>query len=158
MPANRAARPALNTIGESSDRMARAYRRARPGARATGSATWAGKLTDAERERFRERGMRLVENLLSHLDANRDGESRSLRKAEADALAYGGAAAALGASLTDAVEGFLRFRRPFVDELAALARRRHLDTREATALLADADAALDRLLVAVMAGHSRPGG
>ena len=43
--------------------------------------------------------------------------------------------------------------KPFVDELAILARRRRLDTREATTLLADAESALDRLLVALMVGH-----
>jgi phage gp36-like protein len=59
--------------------------------------------------------------------------------------------------LGDTVEGFLRFRKPFVDELAGLARRRRLDTREATALLADADAALDRILVALMTGHGAGG-
>src|SRR5450759_3449953 len=40
------------------------------------------------------------------------------------------------------------------DELGALARRRGLDTREATALLADAEAATDRLLVSMMTGHA----
>jgi len=38
----------------------------------------------------------------------------------------------------------------------ALARLRRLDTREATALLVDAEAALDRLLVALMTGHTQP--
>lgn len=98
--------------------------------------------------------MRLVGSLLAYLDA---GESRSLRSAESEAREYGAEASKLGVSLTDAVEGFLRFRKPFVDELAAVARRRHLDTREATDLLADADATLDRLLVAVMDGHARVG-
>ena len=55
--------------------------------------------------------------------------------------------------MSDTVEGFLRFRKPFVDELAILARRRRLDTREATTLLADAESARDRLLVALMIGH-----
>jgi excisionase family DNA binding protein len=153
VPAKRARRPALTSIGASSDHMARAYRRARPAARKTSSAAWASTLTDKERAAFRERGMRLVANLLAHLDA---GGSKTLRQAELEAREYGAAAARFGASLTDAVEGFLRFRKPFVDELAALARRRHLDTREATDLLADADAALDRLLVAVMSGYGAP--
>jgi hypothetical protein len=52
------------------------------------------------------------------------------------------------------LERFLWFRSPFVDELGALARRRGLDTREATALLADAEAATDRLLVSMMTGHA----
>jgi hypothetical protein len=65
------------------------------------------------------------------------------------------AVAALGASLTEAVEGFLRFRSPFINELAGMARRRRLDTREATALMVEAEAAMDRLLVAFMSGHAR---
>lgn len=134
--------------------MARAYRRARPSARPAVQTGWVAGLSEAERAAFRRRGMRLVGKLLAHLDAEQPDVSRSLREAEAEAREYAAEAAALGASLTDAVEGFLRFRKPFVDELAAVARRRHFDTREATALLADADAALDRLLIAVMAGHA----
>lgn len=97
--------------------------------------------------------MELVGNLLAYLDADRDREAALFRAAETHAREYGAEAARAGASLTDTVEGFLRFRRPFIDELATLARRRHLDTREATELLADAEAALDRLLVALMLGH-----
>ena len=66
--------------------------------------------------------------------------------------------ATLGSSLSEAVEGFLRFRSPFVEELATIARRRGLDTREATALLADAERAMDRLLIAMMTGHSLESG
>jgi len=62
-----------------------------------------------------------------------------------------------GASLSDTVEGFLRFRKPFINELAELARRRRLDTREATALLVDAESALDRMLIALMLGHRSRG-
>jgi hypothetical protein len=76
-----------------------------------------------------------------------------LAAAELHASEYGREAAGLGASLSDTVEGFLRFRKPFVDELAVIARRRRLDTRQATALLVDAESALDRLLVALMVGH-----
>lgn len=122
--------------------------------RSVTSSGWLAALTDGERAGFRERGMRLVGRLLAYLDS---GGSRSIRQAERDAREYGAEASRLGATLTDAVEGFLRFRKPFVDELAAVARRRHLDTREATDLLADADAALDRLLVAVMDGHAGVG-
>ncbi len=143
VPAGRARRPAL---GESSENMARAYRRARPLA---GAYERAG--CEAERDRFRERGKQLVSDLLGYLDV----EGADLSVAERHAHGYGARAAELGASLSDTVEGFLRFRKPFIDELAVLARRRHLDTREATALLVDAESALDRLLVALMTGHTR---
>ena len=78
-----------------------------------------------------------------------------LTVAERHASEYGAEAAKVGASLSDTVEGFLRFRKPFVDGLAALAPRRRLDTREATALMVDAESALDRLLVALMTGHTK---
>lgn len=97
--------------------------------------------------------MELVSSLLAYLDSEPHGASPPLGNAEALAGAYGAEAARSGATLSDTVEGFLRFRKPFVDELAALARRRHLDTREATDLLVQAESTLDRLLVALMLGH-----
>lgn len=148
MPARRARRPAL---AESSESMARAYRRARPPAGAHEPAGWLANLSDAERDRFRERGKELVGDLLTYLDL----EGADLSGAESHAHEYGARAAELGASLSDTVEGFLRFRKPFIDELALVARRRHLDTREATVLLVDAESALDRLLVALMTGHTK---
>lgn len=149
VPTSRVRRPALASLGASSDHMVRAYRRARPLARTHERPGWLANLSEAERSAFRQRGMQLVGDLLAHLDAEGD-----LATAEQHAGEYGAEAARLGAALSDTVEGFLRFRKPFVDELAVLARRRHLDTREATALLVDAESALDRLLVALMIGHN----
>ena len=157
VPAARTRRPALTRLGASSDRMARVYRRARPLARAHEHGRWLASLTDQERIRFRERGMRLVGALLAMLDAERGEAGPLLVDAELQASEYGEEAAMLGAPLSDTVEGFLRFRKPFVDELAGLARKRGLDTREATDLLADAETALDRLLVALMIGHGSKG-
>jgi len=154
VPADRERRPALTSLGASSDRMVTVYRRARRAGRASAAPSWLARLSDSDRARFREHGIRLVAALLAHLDATRDEAPRLLRRADTDARAYGRLASEAGASLADAVDGFLRFRKPFVDELGAVARRRHLDTREATALLADAEVALDSLLLAVMAGYS----
>lgn len=150
VPAARARRPALATMGASSDDIVRAYRRAQPLTHSHSQAGWLDGLSDIERSGFRERGMQLVADLLAYLDADRG----DLALAERHAHEYGVEAAKVGASLSDTVEGFLRFRKPFVDELVAIARRRHLDTREATTLLVDAESALDRLLVALMTGHS----
>ena len=147
VPAGRARRPAL---APSSDLMARAYRRART--LAEDHSVWRANLSPEARARFRERGTRLVGDLLAYLDV--DGSD--LGAAEATAREYGAEAARLGASLTETVEGFLRFRKPFIDELAVLARRRRLDTAEATTLLVDAESALDRVLVALMTGHRQP--
>lgn len=164
LPADRPHRPTLARLGASPERMARAYRsrRSSPG---PGAAPWLDALTDETRSTFRERGRELVTLLLDHLDTPDQGDlpgdgPRALRLREAERLAalYGREVAALGSSLTEAVQGFLRFRTPFTDELALLARRRGLDTREATALLADAEAAMDRLLIAMMTGHTLEGG
>lgn len=145
VPSARTRRPAL---APSTDLMARAYRRARPQQRSG----WLAGLSEEQRSRFRGRGLELVGDLLAYLDA----EHGDLAVAETRAREYGAEAARLAASLTDTVEGFLRFRKPFIDELAVLARRRRLDTAEATALLVDAESALDRLLVALMTGHTKP--
>ena len=153
VPSHRTQRPPLAAIGASSDHMARAYRRARPTSHSHEPAGWLADLSDSERVRFRMRGMELVGSLLAYLDADREHGAALFGAAEGHAREYGADAAKAGASLSDTVEGFLRFRRPFVDELALLARRRHLDTREATELLADAETALDRLLIALMLGH-----
>ena len=152
VPSRRLRRPALTTMGASPDRMARAYGRARAGEPPSGD--WFARLSGGERERFRHLGTELVGDLLAYLDAGPSSKGGLLATSERHAGAYGAEAAGSGASLSDTVEGFLRFRKPFVDELAVLARRRRLDTREATDLLAEAEAALDRLLVAVMLGHT----
>lgn len=147
VPAARARRPPLDA---SSDRIAHAYRRARPTAPA-----WLAGLGEAERSDFRHRGRQLLELLIKYLDAaDRAAAGRLLDQAGQEAEAYGEAAARQGLTLTDSVQGFLRFRAPFMSELAGIARKRRLDTREATKLMVDAEAAMDRLLVAVMNGHT----
>ena len=154
VPAERARRPALRGAGGASARIAQAYRRVGPGSRKASMPDWINRLSETERSSFRARGHQLVDLLLALLDAEGDDAKRRLDEAVQHATGYGFDAARAGASLAGTVETFLRFRRPFVDELAALARRRGLDTREATALLVDAESALDRLLVALMSGHS----
>jgi hypothetical protein len=79
-----------------------------------------------------------------------------LDEATAAAAEYGQRAAAFGASLSQTVEAFVQFREAFVGELAGIARRRRLDTREATALLVEAETAIDKLLVALINGHAGP--
>jgi excisionase family DNA binding protein len=152
VPDVRSRRPSLAGLGASTERMAQAYRRARPVERGSGP-KWLAALSDQDRAEFRERGRRLLEILLGHLDADaRASAAAGLERATAEAAAYGALARSLGASLTETLELFLRFRSSFVGELAGVARRRRLDTRAATALLVRAEAAMDRLLVALMKG------
>jgi hypothetical protein len=112
---------------------------------------WIAELSESERGEFRDRGRALLTVLLEHLDAASPRQSGA-RLDDAANLAgeYGMRAAALGASLSETVQGFLFFRAPFIGELARQAASRGLSTREATALLVRAEAAMDRLLSAVM--------
>lgn len=134
-------------------RLARAYRQhARQAAQ---SVQWVTSLGEADREWFRAHGRLLAEALLNHLDpadaeAGRDG----LVAASSEAGAYGRKTAELGVSLSEAVEGFLEFRRPFLRQLGLLAARRSLDAPQTSELMNKATRAMDQLLVAAMAGHN----
>lgn len=154
LPASRTRRPTLARLGATPERIARAYRRRRPPGDKP-ARPWVEGLPEETRDTFRARGRDLVRLLLEHLDApDADTAAARLREASQLTAAYGRESAALGASLSETVERFLWFRNPFVAELGALSRKRGLDTREATALLAGAEAATDRLLVAMMTGHT----
>jgi len=155
LPAQRARRPELAAAGLTPSRLTRAYRRdPMPVERNVG---WLATLDQADRDAFRELGRRLAWELVAHLDAE-DPDSRSHHLAEATAVAvdYGRRGAAMGLSMSDVVEGFLAFRRPFLAEVDGVARRRGFDAREVTTLRVDADRALDRLMVATMSGHTIP--
>lgn len=156
LPSARPRRPTLARLGATPERIARAYRPRRPTAAAEPQPDpILARLSEDERARFRERGRRLVGLLIEHLDApDRASRDLALQEARQVAAEHGRVLAGLGLSLTDAVAAFLRFRAPFLAELATLARRRSLDTREATVLLTDADRATDALLVAMMTGHT----
>ncbi|HUZ87913.1 MAG TPA: helix-turn-helix domain-containing protein [Candidatus Baltobacterales bacterium] len=151
VPRSSARRP-LTGLGDSATRVARMYRRSSPAAR---PAATGGSLSEAERAEFKDRGRRLLMLLLDHVaDEKRPRSGAKLAEAVAAASDYGRRAASLGASLSETVEAFVRFRGAFTGELAAVARRRRLDAQAATALLVEADGAVDRLLVALMNGHS----
>jgi hypothetical protein len=103
---------------------------------------------------FRERGQVLAARLLQYLDATQpETAAHHLKEASVTAAEYGRVAATHGLSLSQTVEGFLRFRAPFHHELAVAARRRGFDTAETTDLLEATERAMDRILVATMRGH-----
>ena len=153
VPPARQRRPPLNGLDAAARRVAHVYRRATPAGR-LGSAPWLAALSDGQRAEFRERGHLLLAALLQHLNEEGAQETGKLAEATNASAEYGRRAANLGASLSETVEAFVRFREAFIGELAVLARRRRLDTREATALLVEAESAVDRLLVALMNGHA----
>ena len=157
LPADRSRRPSIGGAGLSPSRIARTYRRA--SREAAPELPWVLTLSDEQRLLFRERGHVLAASLLQYLDATQpDTAAHHLNEASGSAAEYGGVAAALGLSLSQTVEGFLRFRAPFHHELAVAARRRGFDTAETTDLLETAERAMDRLLVATMTGHNRRAG
>lgn len=153
LPSARTSRPSLNSAGLTPTRMTRTYRRA--SRLLAAELLWIPHLTDEQRQLFRAHGRVLAAWLLQYLEAPEgDAATDLLREASASAAEYGRIAASAGLSLSQTVEGFLRFRAPFHEELAAAAHRRGFDTHEATTLLATAERAMDRLLVATMTGHS----
>src|SRR5215472_816184 len=109
LPAGRARRPHLSEMGTSSQRMTGAYRRlidvsgGRP-------LSLLAELPESERQLFRERGRRMVECLLAHLDADAPAPAMAnLHEAAGQAAEYGSSTASMGASLSEGVQTFLRF-------------------------------------------------
>lgn len=156
LPASRRQRPSLQRLGESVERLARVYRRQIP--QTADGATWIADLDELERVPYRDHGRRIAASLLGFFDAQTDeARDAALAEAEHDAAEYGRIAGERGIGMPETVEVFLRFRMPFLRELAAVARRRGLDTTEATDLLETATEAIDRLLSALMRGHAQVG-
>jgi excisionase family DNA binding protein len=152
LPADRSRRPSIGGGGLTPSRIARTYRRASRDA--APELPWVLNLTDEQRLLFRERGQVLAASLLQYLDATQpETSAHHLKEASTTAAEYGRVAARLRLSLSQTVEGFLRFRAPFHHELAVAARRRGFDAAETTDLLETAERAMDRLLVATMTGH-----
>lgn len=143
----------LASLGASPERLARAYRRSYT------TDTPANRVPagDAvERERYRIDGRRLVEALVAHLDADPDDAgARASSEADATALVDDLARrlATSGTSLTEAVALFVAARRPFLDELTGLGRRRALDAARLAALYESASGLLDRLLLRLIATY-----
>ena len=152
VPADRRDRPSLERLGETPEHMARAYRRSM--GRPAGDPDWLRAMQGADRDPLREHGRGLSTALLGYLDAGTQPE-RDARLAEASEAAahYGRLALARGATIHETVAAYLRFSRPFISELATLARRRNLDTAEATELLETTLVALDTLLLATIDAH-----
>lgn len=163
LPTRPTTRPSLGDLGETPGRMARGYRR--ENGDETGRIPWVAELDDAQRERFRGYGRSIVTALVAALDSD-DPATRTDRLREADdaCAEYGRVAGREGLGAPMTADLFLRFRRPFLGELAALARRREFDAGATSSLMADANAALDGLLLATLrgwesaalAGRSRP--
>lgn len=145
-------RPQLADLGASGAVIAAAYRRAPHGE----MPDWMEGMSDADRERFRTRGRSMVECLVAYLDADRPAPAlANLRQARDHADEYGAHIAQLGATLQEAVDAYVRFRQPFLEELRGTARSRSLDGAGAMDLLIDAESAMDQLLISFVEGWER---
>jgi len=152
LPSARRHRPTLERLGETPEHMTRVYRR--HAAQAVHGVSWLVGLSDDELEPLRDHGRRIAGALLVFIDAETPEERRTaMLKAVGAATEYGRIAARGSGQIRETVEAFLRFRMLFLGELAQVARRRGLDTIEATNLLVTATQAIDQLLVALMSGH-----
>jgi len=143
----------LASLGASPERLNRAYRRSYS---SDSGAHPVPAADTATLERYRRDGRLLVEALVAHLDANpEDGAERARSEAEAAALVDDLARrlALAGTSLTEAVGLFVAARRPFLDALTGLGRRRALDAARLAALYGDASGLLDRLLLRLIATY-----
>jgi len=146
------ARP-LASLGASADRLTRAYQRSYA---SDDQARRAGVEDAAELEHYRRDGRRLIGALVAHLDADpADASARATAERQAEAVVDDLARrmAAAGTSLTEAVGLFVAARRPFLNELAGLGRRRALDAARLAGLYQDATGLLDRLLLRLIETH-----
>lgn len=151
--ARRTGRRPLASLGATPERLTRAYRRSYVG---DSTARDVPADDDRAREQYRRDGRLLVEALVAHLDAAAGDEiARDRSEAEATALVDDLALrlATSGTSLTEAVGLFVAARRPFLDELTGLGRRRALDASRLAALYQDASGLLDRLLLRLIASY-----
>jgi excisionase family DNA binding protein len=150
-----AVRP-LVALGGTPARLSRAYARSyRAGDDAR---TRVGdRFGEADRDAFRADGRRLLGALLGYLDARSAGtRARWEAQAAAAVRATGARLAASGADVAEAVATFTTARRPFLAELASLAKRRALDAAALTALYDEAVALLDRLLLELLDAFQQP--
>ena len=150
--AHRNRRPSLSAIGEPPDRIAAEFRRRVR--TELSDQDWRSRFDEGSLRWFRERGMRMSDLLIGSLDTKaRSGREKLLAQAELLGRDYGVEAKRAGLSLGEATQAFLFFRARFMAEIAQVARRRSLETAQAASLFAEADGALDRIILALIAGH-----
>jgi excisionase family DNA binding protein len=141
----RSAKRPLATLGATPERLARAYARSY---RTSSGLPAATAVEGAERDAFRSEGRRMIEALVTYLDAS---TAATKAAAEAEAMVVVEATARRladsAADMSAAIGAFVAARRPFLDELESIGRRRALEAPAVMRLYAEAAALLDRLLV-----------
>ncbi len=154
LPGARASRPDLAGLVETTDGITERYRLHAGGTAA--AAPWLGSVPESSRGRLRDHGRVIAASLIAAIESTGERERvAALATGIAAATDYGRIAGTLGASMREVVATFLLFRRPFVEEMAAVARRRQLDAANTAALLGAAAEAIDRLLDATLEGYEQ---
>ncbi len=158
VPGEHASAPHAGMLGEAErSRMTRVYRQA-VGRDVWANVPWAVDLDADERKSFRNHGRRIVADMLAALDtATAEDREQRIGEARDSAESYGRAAAAMHVAASDIADAFLRFGRPFMAELSAMARRRGLDAATTTDVLERSREAFDRLLVAMLRAYEAAG-
>jgi hypothetical protein len=153
LPRSRSSRrPSLSAMGEPPDRIATEFRRRVR--TELNDQDWRARFNEGALKWFRERGVRMSDLLLGSLDtAGRSGRETLVAQAEALGREYGVEARRNGMSLGETTQAFLFFRARFMAEIAHVARRRSLETTQAASLFTEADRTLDRIILALIAGH-----
>ncbi|MBA2717658.1 MAG: helix-turn-helix domain-containing protein [Chloroflexi bacterium] len=142
----------LATLGATTDRLSRAYRRGYSHGAAAGEVRDA--IPSGDRDSFRDSGRRLVAALLEHLDAQDDSAREHAEHAAIAATdELTGQLVASGIGPAEAVSLFVASRRPFLAELGAIARRRSLDPDRLTAIYDSSSMLLDRLLIRLVSSY-----
>ena len=118
------------------------------------SQPWRAHLSAEQRDEFRRWGQRTFQLVIEYVAASKRSE-RELLLQEAERMGglYGSEASEAGLTLAETVEAFLFYRSPVLDAITGHLRRRAAEVSEVTSAFHEANAAIDRVLVALVASH-----
>ena len=147
---------ALGGVGDTTNRLSAAYRR-RYGELGGDGPDLRSIVPEAERDAFREPGLRLADALVRYLDGT--GQARDDAEAEAVELAalLGARVRHHGIPIEAGVAMFVAARRPFLAELRLVARRSGVNAVAVGQLYDSSTGLLDRLLLEFVAAHASSG-
>ena len=115
---------------------------------------WQTRLTAEQRDDFRRLGQETFNLVIRFVAApNRAERSALLRDARETGARYGTTASRADLSLAETVEAFLYFRSPVLDAIQGHLRRRSADARTVAAVLREASAAIDEVLLSLVGSH-----
>ena len=118
------------------------------------SQPWQARLSAEQRDEFRRWGQRTFQLVIEYVAASKRSE-RQLLLEEAERMGglYGSEASQAGLTLAETVEAFLFYRSPVLDAITGHLRRRSAEVADVTSAFHEANAAIDRVLVALVASH-----